>query len=135
MTDVRERPGPEAGLVGKLLLVWLVVAAIVVVGAVDTGTILLARYRAANAAQDASFQAASVYHDTKDRGQATRAALASIREKDDGAKLAALAIDPGTGTVTVTVKDHVSTLIAGRLGFTQAFTHVTAEDSSEPATV
>lgn len=133
MTNVRERAGPEAGLIGKLLLVWLVLAAIVVVGAIDTGSILLARYRAANAAQDASFQAASVYHDSKDRRQAIQAAMASIKEKDDGAKLAALAIDPATGTVTVTVKDHVSTLIAGRLGFTEPYTRVTAKDTSEPS--
>jgi Flp pilus assembly protein TadG len=135
MTQARERPDAETGLVGKILLVWLVVAAIVVVGAIDSGTILLARYRAANAAQDASFQAAGVYHDTRDRRQATQAALASIEEKDDGAKLASLEIDPATGTVTVTVKDRVSTLIAGRLGFTRRFTHVTAQDTSEPPTL
>jgi Flp pilus assembly protein TadG len=135
MTQVRDRPGPEAGLVGKLLIVWLLVAALVVVAAIDTGTILLARYRAANAAQDASFQAASVYHETKDRRKATEAALASIEEKDGGAKLAALAIDPATGKVTVTVKDHVSTLIAGRLDFTEGFTRVTVQDTSEPPTL
>ena len=52
------RFGDERGLVGKILLVWLLVAAVIVVGAIDASSILLSRSRAADLAKDASISAA-----------------------------------------------------------------------------
>src|SRR3989304_2092934 len=47
MAAMRRRLELESGLVGKLILAWLLVAALLVVLALDVGSILLARYRAA----------------------------------------------------------------------------------------
>jgi hypothetical protein len=129
--SARSRARAEDGLVGKLLILWLVMAAVLVVAAVDAGTILLARYRAADAAQNASFDAAGAYHTSKSERAALQAAKASVAASDADARLASFELDPRTGDVTVTVTQHVSTLVAGRFGFTQAFTHVTATDTSE----
>ena len=46
-TVIRE----EAGLVGKILLLWLLLLAVIVVVAIDAGSILLTRSRAADLAE------------------------------------------------------------------------------------
>ena len=51
----------ERGLVGKILLLWLVLLVVLVVGAIDAGSILLARSRAADLAEDASVSAAAAF--------------------------------------------------------------------------
>jgi hypothetical protein len=130
--SVRSRARTEDGLVGKLLILWLVVAAVLVIAAVDGGTILLARYRAADAAQSATFDAARAYHTARSEQAALQAAKATVAASDADAKLASFEVDRRTGAVSVSVTQHVSTLIAGRLGFTREFTHVTARDTSEP---
>jgi hypothetical protein len=129
--SARSRARVEDGLVGKLLILWLVAAAVLVVAAVDTGTILLARYRAADAAQSASFEAARAYHTSRSEQAALQTARATVSATDADAKLASFEVDRRTGSVTVSVTQHVSTLIAGRLGFTRTFTDVTAKDTSE----
>jgi hypothetical protein len=53
----------EAGLIGKILLLWLLLLAVVVVVAIDAGSILLTRSRAADLAEDASVSAAEVRAD------------------------------------------------------------------------
>jgi len=129
--SARSRARAEDGLVGKLLLLWLLVAAVLVVASVDAGTILLARYRAADAAQSASYDAASAYQTSKSERAALQAAKASVAASDADARLATFELNPRTGDVTVTVSQHVSTLLAGRLGFTEELTHVTASDTSQ----
>jgi Flp pilus assembly protein TadG len=127
----RSRARADEGLVGKVLVVWLAIAALIVVAAIDAGTILLARYRAADAAQEASFQASNAFERSHDRRDAIQAAIDVVAEKDEGAKITTFEIDPRTGAVTVTVSNIVSTMLAGRLGFSKDFTHVAASDTSE----
>jgi Flp pilus assembly protein TadG len=129
--NVRSRARADDGLVGKVLVVWLLLAALIVVVAIDAGTILLARYRAADAAQEASFQASNAFERSHDRRDAIQAAVDAVAAKDEGGKITTLEIDPRTGAVTVTVTDTVSTMLAGRFGFSKDFTHVTASDTSE----
>ena len=131
--SVRGRAREERGLVGKLLAIWLALLALLGLAAFDTAQILLARYRVADAAQEASFQAASALRETGDRQAALEAALAAVVDRDEGARVARFSIDDQTGQVTVTVTKRASTLIARHLSFLKDLTKASATDTSEPA--
>ncbi len=131
MRDRRtQRLRGERGLVGKFIVIWLAVMVVLGLAAFDTVRILLARYKVADAAQEASFQAAGVLHSSGDRRSALEAALAAVADKDEGARVTQFTIDPQTQQVTVTVTKKVSTLLAGRIGYLQGFTKAIASDTS-----
>ena len=60
------RPSDDRGLVGKIVVLGLALVAIVVIVAVDGGSILLARSRAEDLADDASASASQAYRETGD---------------------------------------------------------------------
>lgn len=133
MRDRRTRAmRQEGGLVGKIIVIWLALLVVLGLAAFDTAQILLTRYRVADAAQEAAFQASAVLHNNGDRRGALDAALAAVADKDEGARVTEFIIDPQTQQVKVTVTKKVSTLIAGRIGFLKGFTKVTESDTSEP---
>jgi hypothetical protein len=121
--------GDERGLVGKLLVLWLVALAVVVVVLWDVGSIAIAHLRTANLAQDAAFAGAERFDETGRRPQAARAARAAITAADDDARLDDIEISP-RGDVTVVVTDRAATLLAGRIGFLAEFATITSSDTS-----
>ena len=108
-TVIRE----EAGLVGKILLLWLLLLAVVVVAVIDAGSILLTRSRAADLADDASVSAAQAFGQTGDEQQAKLAALDTIADADEAVRLKR--IDVGRREVTVVLIVRADTLVVGRI--------------------
>jgi len=108
-TVIRE----EAGLVGKILLLWLLLLAVVVVAVIDAGSILLTRSRAADLADDASVSAAEAFGQTGDEQQAKLAALDTIADADEAVRLKR--IDVGRREVTVVLIVRADTLVVGRI--------------------
>ena len=121
----------ERGLIGKLIVAWLVVASFVVLAGMDTASILLARYRTSDLAGEASFAAAEAFAATGNRETAVTAALAIIEEAD-GARLKRVDVLP-SGEVKVVVAGHAGTLVVGRIGFLEDLAKVTATDTSAPS--
>jgi hypothetical protein len=105
----------EAGLVGKILLLWLLLLAVIVVVAIDAGSILLTRSRAADLAEDASVSAAEAFGQTGDEQQAKLAALDTIADADEAVRLKR--IDVGRREVTVVLVVRADTLVVGRIPF------------------
>lgn len=128
----------ERGLVGKLMILWLVLLAGLVLAAFDTGSIALTRYKVTSAASDAALEAANVFKQTGDRTQAYQAAVELVNEDVPGARIPTkdgFSIDPQTGKVTVVVMKRVSTLIAGRISFLESVLRAKATETSGPSTV
>jgi hypothetical protein len=125
---MRVRPD-ERGLIGKILVLWLVILGVVVVVLVDGGSIVLARLRTHDLARDAASAAEERLSETGKRRQAVRTALETIGEADDDARLVELGVS-GRGDVTVVVSDRVGTLLIGRLGFFEHLTTATASDTA-----
>jgi len=119
----------ERGLIGKILLIWLVILGLVVVALIDGGSIVLARLRTNDLARDAAFAAEERFSETGRQRQAVRAALATIAETDGDARLVELEVS-GRGDVTVVVTDRAGTLLVGRLGFLEDLTTATASDTA-----
>jgi uncharacterized membrane protein len=123
-TVIRE----EAGLVGKILLLWLLLLAVVVVVAIDAGSILLTRSRAADLADDASVSAAEAFGQTGDEQQAKLAALDTIADADEAVRLKR--IDVGRREVTVVLVVRADTLVVGRIPFVDDLEKLTVSGST-----
>jgi hypothetical protein len=118
----------DRGLVGKILLVWLLLLAVLVVGAIDAGSILLARSRAADLAKDASVSAAEALRQNGDEEQAKLAALDTIADADEPVRLKR--IDVGRREVAVVLVVHADTLVVGRIPFLDDLARVTVSGST-----
>ena len=118
----------DRGLVGKILLVWLLLLAVLVVGAIDAGSILLARSRAADLAKDASASAAEAFRQSGDEEQAKLAALDTIADANEPVRLKS--IDVGRREVTVVLVVHADTLVVGRIPFLDDLGRVTVSGST-----
>ena len=128
---MRTPPRPfrdDRGLVGKILLVWLLLLAVLVVGAIDAGSILLARSRAADLAKDASVSAAEALRQNGDEEQAKLAALDTIADADEPVRLKS--IDVGRREITVVLVVHADTLVVGRIPFMDDLARVTVSGST-----
>ena len=132
-----ERLRDERGLMGKIAIVWLLLFALFVVAAIDVGSITVTRFKVANAADKAAFQAASVFKDSRDRNQALQAAEEAVQEEAPGAKIPhnGFSIDLQTGDVTVKVVKNAWTLLAWRFSQTKAYTKTVATSTSAPPTL
>ena len=104
---------PEAGLVGKILLLWLLLLAVLVVVAIDAGSILLTRSRTADLAEDASVSAAEAFEQTGDEQQAKLAALDTIADADEAVRLKRIDVERREVTVVLIVR--ADTLVVGRI--------------------
>jgi uncharacterized membrane protein len=107
------RLSDDRGLVGKILVLWLVLASIVAIIAIDAGSILLARSHAEDLADDASVSASQVYRETGDEEAAKLAALDTIADADEPVRLKR--IDVRRRTVTVVIRTRADTLVAGSI--------------------
>ena len=118
----------EAGLVGKILLLWLLLLAVVAVVAIDAGSILLTRSRAADLAEDASVSAAEAFVQTGDEQQAKLAALDTIADADEEVRLKR--IDVGRREATVVLVVRADTLVVGRIPFVDDLEKLTVSGSA-----
>ena len=127
------RPGPptlrdEHGLVGKLLLVWLLIVVLLGIAAVDAGSILMLRVRTGDLAGEAATAAAAEFAETRDERATKLAALGTIADSDDRARLER--IDVRRGEVTVEVSTRADTIVVGRVPFLDDFAKVTVTRTS-----
>jgi hypothetical protein len=122
------RLADERGLIGKLLVLWLLIAVLVVVVVIDAGTIVLARLHVSDLARDAATVGADTYGETGRRRPAIQAARAALADADPDAHLDAFEIDE-EGDVAVTVSNPVGTLLADRVGIFEAVTASASESS------
>ena len=121
----------QSGLVGKILVVWLLVLAIFLVVAFDGISILFSKYRVADLAGNAASEAAYDYKNGGDLQRACQAAVDYVASHDGSAKIppAGCAIDKTTGDVTITVKKTANTLVAQRLSVTEDLTHLESTET------
>lgn len=134
MTQTAYRVADERGLVGKLLIVWLALLAVVILAGIDAASIVLTSVKASSAADKAAVRGATVFHTEDNRNAAFDAAIQQLSEDMPDARLDPedFSIDPPSGRVTVTVTAKASTLIAGRLSFLKHYTRISETGSAHP---
>lgn len=125
----------ERGLVGKALVITLLILAVLGVGALDAVSILSARYRTADAADRAAEETAYAYKQSRDLRGACQTAVETVEEANHTARIpkGGCVIDPGTGDVTITVRETASTIVAKRVDALEDLTKVVATSTAAPA--
>lgn len=134
---MRARPTEEVGMIGKLMVFWLLVLALIAVAGVDAGKIAWAHFHEASIASSAVSDAAASYKDTHSVSKACAAAEATILAADASLKIVpkGCKVDVATGRVTITVSKHINTLVAGRLSFTKKYTTISDTETATPSSV
>jgi hypothetical protein len=126
----------QAGLIGKVALMWIVVLLVVGLLVLDGISIVLTTFNLSSAAQGAASAAATSYHNLPhDEAKACEAAgvellqdNVSIPTNDGWCK-----IDPTSGQATISLKSTASSLVLGRLSFTRDLTKVEVKEDATPA--
>lgn len=120
----------ERGLVGKLLVLWLLLVVLLGVVAVDAGSILTLRVRTGDLAGDAASAAAEEFAASRDQRAAKLAALGTIADSEDRARLRR--IEVRRGAVTVEVSARADTIVVGRIPFVDDLATVTVTRTGTP---
>ncbi len=121
----------ERGLIGKLMLLWLLVLALVVVVAIDGASILVARVHVGEVAQAAADAGVKPLEQGRSEEKALRASLAALAKADENAKMKRF--DVSSGTVTVEVSDRADTMVVGLFGLFDGLANVSATRSAHTA--
>jgi len=128
----------ETGMMGKLVVVWVLLLALAGVAAVDTVSIMFTTFHLADVAGRAAGDAVDTYAHTGDANQTCADAAAAIRAADDTIKLPKTdfcSIDPQTGRVTLTVKKTASTFLVGKISYTKHYAQVSHTEIAGPSAV
>jgi Tfp pilus assembly protein PilX len=133
------RLGGEAGFVGKFIVVWLLLLALLAVAAIDTVSIMFTRFRLDDVAATAANTAVATYRNNgRDVQTACAAAQASVLAADPSAEMTKTTwcrIDTTSGDATITLHKTANTLLAGRLSFTRDLTKVVERETAEPSSL
>jgi len=124
----------QAGLVGKIILIWLVLAAVIAVGAIDTASIAFTKFRVSTLASNAASAAANAWRDTNNEQRACGAARQNLASEDGDAVVVrnGCVVNEQTGEVTVTVRKDATTIAAQRLSWTKKLAAPEATATSGP---
>jgi hypothetical protein len=125
----------QAGLIGKIAVVWIVVLLLVGLLVLDGISIVLATFRLSNTAQTAATTAATQYHNLHDAEKACVNAEADLIS--DGVEVPEgerwCKIDTSTGEATITLHTTASSLVLHRISFTRDLTEITVKEFAEAA--
>jgi Flp pilus assembly protein TadG len=125
----------ERGLIGKALVIWLIILAIVVLGIFDAVSITTTRFHMSDIAAQAAQDGANAYHDSNSPTEKTAcdAAAASVAAADSTIHMTACSFNVDTKELTITVRKTAHTIAAGHIGFLEKFTHVEDTETVGPS--
>jgi hypothetical protein len=136
--DPAKDPHRQAGMVGKALVVWLLIMAVLAVGIIDAVSIARTTLHASEVAAVAASDGAAAYQSGgRSAVRACEAVAAAIAAHDRSLKLGrnGCTVDEVNGRVTVTIKTVATTFLAGRLGPTEQYTLVVVREANGGANV
>jgi hypothetical protein len=126
----------ERGLLGKMAVLWLILAAVIVVAAIDGGSIIFTKVHLSNVATNAAGDAVVNYRSNNNVAAACQVAATAIHSQDASIKLGKdfCIVDTTSGAVTIRVRKMAPTLLAGRLSFTKKYALVSDHETNRPDT-
>lgn len=122
----------ERGLIGKVMVLWIVIMVIVSVLALDGASVLLAKYRTADAAGNAASEAAFTYKQTRNKDEACTVAETVVAGEDPAAHIppSGCFVNVQDGSVTITVKKVANTILFKRVNFLTDLAKASATESA-----
>jgi len=128
----------QAGFVGRFIIVWLLLLALLAVAAIDTASIMFTRFRLDDVAATAANTAVATYRNNgRDVETACAAAEAAVQAADPKAEMRGTwcRVDTTSGDVTITLRKTANTLVAGRLSMTKDLAKVEERETAEPSSL
>ena len=124
----------QSGMVGKIIVVWLLFVAVLGIFAIDTASVLFTKFRLSDAAATAASTAVSTYQNERDVTAACGAAELSVHQADPDATMGKgwCKVDT-SGDVTITLRKTATSIIAGRFSFTRDLTKVVQRETASPS--
>jgi hypothetical protein len=127
----------QSGLVGKVLVVWLLLVGLVGVIAVDAASIAITTFRLSDTASNAATAGAANLRGQRTRDRVCDDARAVIEGQEPDLVLGRgfCKVNLETETVTITLKQQASTILAGRLSFSEDLTTIVVKETGRPSGV
>ncbi len=125
----------QSGLVGKMIVVWLLIVAVLGVAAIDTASIAFTKFRLSDITSNAASDAANAFRSGHDKSAACDAATASVAQANSAAQIptkGGCMVNAQTGAVTVTVRIVAPTLVAKRVSFLKKYGEVSDTETNGP---
>jgi hypothetical protein len=124
----------ERGLVARTIILGVAALVLLAVAALDTVSILSARYRAKDAADRAAEETAYAFKQTPDVRSACDTAVETVAQTDAAARIpkGGCVIDPRTGEVAITVRRTANTIVAKRIEALEEYTRAAARSTASP---
>jgi hypothetical protein len=124
----------ETGLVGKMIVVWLLVLGLLAVAAIDAASIAFTTYKLSDAGTVAAREGALVFKRTQDIRDACERVERIVTREDPTARLTrrGCSIERPTGLVTVNIRKRASTLVAARIPWTEDLAVVVVTETAGP---
>ena len=126
----------QSGMVGKIIVVWLLFVAVLGIFAIDTASVLFTKFRLSDAAATAASTAVSTYQNERDVTAACGAAQLSVHQADPDATMGKgwCKVDT-SGDVTITLRKTATSIVAGRFSFTRDLTKVVQRETASPSSL
>jgi hypothetical protein len=124
----------QAGLIGKVAIVWIVILLVVGLLVLDTISIVLTTFKLSSTAQGAASTAATTFHSVNDVTKACQAAEPELLNDNVSVPTNGTwcKINTTSGQATITLKTTASSLILGRISFTRGFTSIVVHEEATP---
>jgi uncharacterized membrane protein len=125
----------QAGLIGKMIVIWLLLIVMVGIAAIDTASIAFTKFKLSDVASAAASTAANTWRDTDSAQRACTSARSSVAQADPDATVPrnGCVVNQATGEVTITVRKEATTLLASRLPWTQRYARPQATETARPS--
>ena len=118
----------QSGLVGRFIVGWLLIVAILGIGAVDGASIAFTTFRLSDIAVAGASEAASRYRANADATEACRSAERTVEGQDADVTFVRCELEL-TGAATVTVRKTAATLLVHRLDVLRKYGRVSRTES------
>jgi len=128
----------QHGVVGRAMVVWLLIAIVFGVAALDVVAIARDTFRLSEVAIEAASAGVTVFrNEGRSVTKACEAVASSVETQAPALNLGrnGCRVDIETGRVTVTLRMTADTTVAGRLGPLQEYTHIVVVESNGPSNV
>jgi len=124
----------ETGLIGKMIVVWLLILALLAVAAIDAASIAFTTYKLSDVAAAAASEGALVYKNARDVRDTCERVAQVVSREEAAARLArgGCSVERPTGLVTVRIKKKANTLAAHRIPLTEEFAIVVVTETAGP---
>lgn len=124
----------ESGLAGKMIVVWLLVLAVLALGAIDVASIAFTTYKLSDVGAKAAGEGALVFRQQRDVRDTCERVAEVVSKEEPSARVpqGGCSVERPTGLVTVRVREEASTLVVKRLPWTEDYATVVVTEVAGP---